>query len=156
MIRRLYAAVAPMLGERWRGLARRERQLLGGLGIFLLAVILFSGLWQPTQRRLEQAHRLYQQRLVLAAEVQRVRPAAVRLASTQPLSSRLGETALAAGLELQQLDQEGQSLRVTISGEALALLGWLDQIEQSGALLQTLSLEKRDKLLEARVVWLTD
>ncbi|NWE44888.1 type II secretion system protein GspM, partial [Pseudomonas gingeri] len=94
-----------------------------------------------------------QQRWALAAEVQRARPATVQATSTQPLSTRLGESALAAGLELQQLDQDGQSLRLTISGEALALLGWLDQIEQGGALLQTLSLEKRDKQLEARVVW---
>ncbi|NVZ61517.1 type II secretion system protein M [Pseudomonas gingeri] len=156
MIRRVPIAVAPVLVERWQRLARRERQLLVGLGVFLLAAALFSGLWQPAQQRQEQAWRLYQQRWALAAEVQRARPATVRATSTQPLSTRLGESALAAGLELQQLDQDGQSLRLTISGEALALLGWLDQIEQGGALLQTLSLEKRDKLLEARVVWLTD
>ncbi|MGY2198625.1 type II secretion system protein GspM [Pseudomonas gingeri] len=153
MIRRVPIAVAPALVERWQRLARRERQLLAGLGVFLLAATLFSGLWQPAQQRLEQARRLYQQRWALAAEVQRARPATVRATSTQPLSTRLGESALAAGLELQQLDQDGQSLRLTISGEALALLGWLDQIEQGGALLQTLSLEKRDKQLEARVVW---
>ncbi|NVZ25133.1 type II secretion system protein M [Pseudomonas gingeri] len=153
MIRRVPIAVAPALVERWQRLARRERQLLAGLGVFLLAATLFSGLWQPAQQRLKQARHLYQQRWALAAEVQRARPATVRATSTQPLSTRLGESALAAGLELQQLDQDGQSLRLTISGEALALLGWLDQIEQGGALLQTLSLEKRDKLLEARVVW---
>ncbi|NWA00391.1 type II secretion system protein GspM [Pseudomonas gingeri] len=156
MTRRLHIAVPPLLRERWQRLARRERQLLIGLGIFLLAVVLFSGLWQPAQQRLTQAQRLYQHRWALAAEVQRARPATVRSTSSQPLSTRLGETTLAAGLELQQLDQDGQSLRVTISGEALALFGWLDQIERGGALLQTLSLEKRDKLLEARVVWLTD
>ncbi|NWA06660.1 type II secretion system protein GspM [Pseudomonas gingeri] len=153
MIRRVPIAVAPALVERWQRLARRERQLLAGLGVFLLAATLFSALWQPAQQRLEQARRLYQQRWALAAEVQRARPAIARATSTQPLSARLGESALAAGLELQQLDQDGQSLRLTISGEALALLGWLDQIEQGGALLQSLSLEKRDKLLEARVVW---
>ncbi|WP_419737067.1 type II secretion system protein GspM [Pseudomonas sp. COR18] len=154
MISRL--RIVALLIERWQRLARRERQWLAWLGIFLLAVLLFSGFWQPAQQRLDKAQRLYQQRLALLAEVQNARPAAARLDSTQPLSARLGETARAAGLELQQLDQDGQSLRLTISGEAQALLGWLERIEQGGARLQNLSLEPRDQLLEARVVWSAD
>ncbi|WP_017903704.1 type II secretion system protein GspM [Pseudomonas asplenii] len=152
MIGRLPIVV--LLIERWQRLARRERQWLAGLAIFLLAVLLFSGLWQPAQQRLDKAQRLYQQRLVLLAEVHKARPTVVRADSAQPLSTRLGETARAAGLELQQLDQDGQSLRLTLSGDAMALLGWLDRIEQGGARLQSLSLEPRDERLEARVVWL--
>lgn len=139
--------------ERWQRLARRERKLLLGLGLFLL-VLGFGSLWQSAQQRLDRAQRLYQQRWALAVEVHNARPAAVRAALPQPLSTHLEESARTAGLELQQLDQDGQSLRLTISGEAQALLGWLDRIEQDGAQLQSLGLEKRDQQLEARVVWL--
>lgn len=149
-------ALPAALTQRWQGLGLRERRMLVGLGIFLLVVSLFSGVWQPVQQRLEKAERLYQQRLLLAVEVQRAQPASLRSTPSQPLSSRLSETVTAAGLELQQLDQDGQSLRVTLSGNALALLQWLDQTEQSGAVLQSLSLEKRDQHLGAQVAWRAD
>ncbi|WP_191489884.1 type II secretion system protein GspM [Pseudomonas sp. FEN] len=154
MIRSL--ALPAAFTQRWQGLGQRDRRMLVGLGVFLLMVTLFSGLWQPAQQRLERGERLYQQRLLLAAEVQRAQPASHRPSPSRSLSTRLSETVAAAGLELQQLDQDGQSLRVTISGNAVALLQWLDQTEQSGAVLQSLSLEKRDLLLVAQVVWRAD
>ncbi|MBV6753136.1 type II secretion system protein M [Pseudomonas chlororaphis] len=154
MIRSL--AVPAALTQRWQGLGLRDRRMLVGLGIFLTLVSLFSGVWQPLQQRLERSERVYQQRLLLATEVQRAQPASKRSTPSQPLSARLSETVAAAGLELQQLDQDGQSLRVTLSGNALALLQWLDQTEQSGAVLQSLSLEKRDQLLVAHVAWRAD
>jgi len=154
MIRSL--AVPAALMQRWQGLGLRDRRMLIGLGIFLAVVSLFSGGRQPAQQRLERGERLYQQRLLLAAEVQRAQPTAQRSNPSRSLSNRLSETVAAAGLELQQLDQDGQSLRVTLSGNALALLQWLDQTEQSGAVLQSLSLEKRDKLLVAQVAWRDD
>ncbi|WP_248795955.1 type II secretion system protein GspM [Pseudomonas sp. MWU13-2105] len=149
-------AVPATLRQRWLGLSLRDRRMLIGLAIFLTVVSLFSGVWQPAQQRLEKAGRLYQQRLLLATEVQRAQPTSQRSISAQPLSTRLSETVTVAGLELQQLDQAGQSLRVTLSGNALALLQWLDQTEQSGAVLQSLSLEKRDQLLLAQVAWRAD
>jgi len=154
MIRSL--AVPAALTQRWQGLGLRDRRMLIGLGIFLTVVSLFSGVWQPAQQRLERSERVYQQRLLLAAEVQRAQPTAQRANPSRSLSNRLSETVAAAGLELQQLDQDGQSLRVTLSGNVLALLQWLDQTEQSGAALQSLSLEKRDKLLVAQVAWRAD
>ncbi|UUQ67168.1 type II secretion system protein M [Pseudomonas fuscovaginae UPB0736] len=149
MIKRL----PTLLIERWQRLAPRERQWLIGLGLFLLSVAMFSGLWLPSQQRLERAHHLYQQRWALAGEVHNARPMRGRTAPTQPLSTRLDESVRAAGLELQQLDQDGQTLRLTLVGDALALLGWLERVEQDGAQLQSLGLEPRDKRLEARVVW---
>ncbi len=154
MIRSL--ALPAVLTQGWQSLGPRDRRMLGGLGIFLLLVTLFSGLWQPAQQRLERGERLYQQRLLLAAQVQRAEPVRQRSSPSRSLSTRLSETVAAAGLELQQLDQDGQSLRVTLSGNALALLQWLDKAEQEGAVLQSLSLEKRDKLLVAQVVWRAD
>ena len=149
-------ALPAALRHRWQELGLRDRRMLIGLGIFLTVVGLFSGVWQPAQQRLERGERLYQQRLLLAAQVQRAQPLAQGSNPAGSLSTRLSETAAAAGLELQQLDQDGPSLRVTLSGNVLALLQWLDQTEQSGALLQSLSLEKRDTLLVAQVVWRVD
>ncbi len=154
MIRSL--ALPTALTQRWQGLGLRDRRMLIGLVFFLLVVTLFSGVWQPAQQRLELGERLYQQRLVLAAEVQRAQPVRQRSSPSRSLSTRLSETVVAAGLELQQLDQDGQSLRVTLGGNALALLQWLDQTEQAGAVLQSLSLEKRDKGLVAQVAWRAD
>ncbi|WP_052451059.1 type II secretion system protein GspM [Pseudomonas batumici] len=149
-------ALPAALTQGWQNLGPRDRRMLVGLGIFLMVVTLFKGLWQPVQQRLERGERVYQQRLLLAAEVQRAQPATQRSTPSRPLSTRLSETVAAAGLELQQLDQDGQSLRVTLSGNALALLQWLDQTEQSGAVLQSLSLEKRDSSLLAQVAWRAD
>ncbi|WP_408002971.1 hypothetical protein [Pseudomonas reinekei] len=43
-------------------------------------------------------------------------------------------------------------LRLTLSGDAMTLLPWLDRIERDGIALQSLTLEKRDVVLEARMV----
>ncbi|MFW0758170.1 type II secretion system protein GspM [Pseudomonas sp. H11T01] len=138
--------------EIWSRQSPRDRLLLTGLGVFLLAVLAFSLVWQPAQQRLLVAERQYQQRLALAMEVQRAQPPNGRAATTQPPSTQVSESAVAAGLELQQFDVEGDLLRLTVSGDALALLAWLDQTEQGGAVLQSLTLETRGKLLEARLV----
>jgi general secretion pathway protein M len=145
-------AMPSVVTEIWNRQSPRDRQLLSGLGVFLLAVLAFSVVWQPAQQRLLVAERLYQQRLALAMEVQRAQPPVGRAATTQPLSTQVSESAVAAGLELQQFDVEGNMFRLTVSGDALALLAWLDQTEQGGAALQSLTLEKRGKLLEARLV----
>lgn len=138
--------------EIWDRQSPRARRLLSGLGVFLLVVLVFSMVWQPARQRLLVAERQYQQQLVLAMEVQRTPPSNGRAATTQPLSTQVSESAVAAGLELQQFDVEGDLLRLTVSGDAQALLVWLDNTEQGGAALQSLTLEKRGKLLEARLV----
>lgn len=138
--------------EIWDRQSPRDRRLLAGLGVFLLAVLAFSMVWQPARQRLLMAERQYQQQLVLAVEVQLAQPPQGRAATTQPLSTQVSESAVAAGLELQQFDVEGDLLRLTVSGDALALFVWLDKTEQGGAALQSLTLEKRGKLLEARLV----
>jgi general secretion pathway protein M len=125
-----------------------------GLAVFLLGVGLYSGVWQPAQQRLDKAEAVYRQRVALATEVQQVQPRRIlEVADAQPLSTRLSETAAAAGLDMQQLDQDGQVVRVAISGDAATLFGWLYRIEQGGAVIQSLTVEKREKALEARVVW---
>lgn len=50
------------------------------------------------------------------------------------------------------MEVDGDSLRLAVSGDANQLLHWLDQRERDGAVLQSLTLEARDDVLEARVV----
>ena len=141
------------MSEAWQRLSIRERRLLWVMGIFILAVVAFSLIWQPTRQRLEAAERQYQQQLSLAAQLQRAQPGSSIPAEThQPLSLRISESVTAAGLELQQMDADNDLLRVTLSGDAKALLQWLDRAERDGVVLQSLTLEKRDAILEARVV----
>lgn len=139
--------------QRWQRLSRREQYLLGGLAAFVLSVAAFSLIWQPTQQRLASAERHYQQQLALAAQLQQARPRSQQQSpAEQPLALRISESVSTTGLELQQMDTDNDLLRLTLSGEAMTLLAWLDQIEQQGAVLQALTLDKRDGLLEARVV----
>ncbi|MNN88875.1 hypothetical protein D3C81_2066130 [compost metagenome] len=53
---------------------------------------------------------------------------------------------------MQQMDGDNDQLRLTLSGDAMALLPWLDRLERDGTALQSLTLETRDGLLEARLV----
>ncbi|MDI2593353.1 type II secretion system protein GspM [Pseudomonas sp. 681] len=147
-----YLKVPPILLEKWQQLPKRDRQMLIMLGIFLVGVLLFSGLWQPAQQRLAAAERLYQQRLGLAMEVQRALPTRQHSVVPTPLSSRLSDSALAQGLDLQQFEVDDSVLRITLRGNALTLLKWLENIEREGAVFESLNLEKSDRLLEARLV----
>lgn len=138
--------------QRWQGFPPRERWLLAGLGVFLLSVAAFSLIWQPTQAKLARAGLEYQRQLELAAQLQQARPRlSMPIAADQPLALRISESAAVAGLELQQLDSDDRVLRLTISGDAMTLLTWLDQLERDGVVLQSLTLDARDAALEVRV-----
>ena len=139
--------------QAWRRISVREQRLLQVSGAFLLAVVAFSLIWQPTRQRLETVERQHQQQTVLAAQLQRALPRShVPVDTDQPLSLRISESATAAGLEIRQMESESDLLRVTLNGNAQPLMQWLDGIERDGVALQTLTLEKRDDVLEARVV----
>ncbi|MBD9610862.1 MULTISPECIES: type II secretion system protein GspM [unclassified Pseudomonas] len=137
----------------WQRLSLREQRLLLAMGAFLLAVVAFSLIWQPTRQRLETMERQHQQQLAVSAQLQRAQPRSTPpVVSHQSLSLRVSESATAAGLEIHQMDTDNDVLRLTLSGDAQALLQWLDRTERDGVALQSLTLEKRDAVLEARVV----
>ncbi|RON44959.1 type II secretory protein PulM [Pseudomonas frederiksbergensis] len=142
---------ATILG--WQRLSRREQWLLSGLSGLILGILAFSLVWQPTQQRLSVAERQYRHQQNLAAQLQQTQPPGIApVISDQPLSLRLSESATTAGLELQQMDADNDLLRLTLSGEANVLLRWLHRVERDGVSLQSLTLEKRDAVLQARVV----
>ncbi|QVW23763.1 type II secretion system protein M [Pseudomonas hormoni] len=137
----------------WQRLSFREQRLLLGVGVFLLVVAVFSLIWQPTRQRLETVERRHQQQLALAAQLQRAQPrSTVAVVADQPLSLRISESVAAVGLELHQMDADNDLLRLSLSGDAKTLLQWLDRAEREGVVVQSLTLEKRDAVLEARVV----
>ncbi|MNQ24666.1 putative general secretion pathway protein YghD [compost metagenome] len=139
--------------QAWRRISVREQRLLQVSGAFLLAVVAFSLIWQPTRQRLETVERQYQQQTGLAAQLQRALPRShVPVDTEKPLSLRISESAAAAGLEIRQMESESDLLRVTLNGNAQPLMQWIDGMERDGVALQTLTLEKRDDALEARVV----
>lgn len=136
----------------WQGISRREQRLLQALGIFLLIVLAFSLIWQPTRQRLANAELQYLQQQQLSVQLQRAQPQGQLPAITQPLSLHVSESTTVAGLDIAQMEADTEGLRLTLSGDASALLQWLDRIEREGIALQSLSLEKREAVLEARVV----
>lgn len=136
----------------WKGLSVRERHLLKAMALLLLGGVSYALLWQPTQQRWVVAERHYQQQLALARRVQLAQPRQELPASTQPLPARLSERAAAAGLELQQMEVDSDQLRLTLSGEARALLNWLADLDRDGMTFLALTLEKREQQLEARLV----
>jgi general secretion pathway protein M len=137
----------------WRRTSTREQQLLLVLGVFLLTVVAFSLIWQPTRQRLEDVERQYQQQMALVAQLQRAQPRShVAVDTDQPLSLRVSESATAAGLEIRQMETDSDLMRLTLNGDSQTLLQWLDGMERSGVALQSLTLEKRDDALEARLV----
>lgn len=137
----------------WKALSLRERCLLNGAALLVLGGLSYSLLWQPTQQRLASAERHYQQQLTLASQLRSAQPQWSEVANTKPLPARISERAAAAGLELQQMEVENDQVRLTLIAEAHVLLTWLADLEHDGVALQMLSLEKRDQLLEARVVF---
>ncbi|CAI8911288.1 general secretion pathway protein M [Pseudomonas sp. IT-P12] len=138
----------------WQRLSIRERRLLLAMGAVVLGVAAFSLIAQPVRQRLSVVERQYQQQVTLADQLQHAQPQhAVARVSDQPLSLHISDSATAAGLELQQMDTDSDLLRLTVSGDVTQLLQWLDHAERNGAALQSLTLEKRDTLLEARVVF---
>lgn len=138
--------------RQWQQLPRRDRQLCVALAVFLSGVLAVYGLWQPSQQRLQTAQALYYKNLALAGEIQRARPVKPMKVPDQPMPTRLSESAVAGGLNVQQFEMDTAVLRITVSAEADVLLTWLARIEHEGAEFQSLHLEKRDRLLEARLV----
>ncbi|WP_210642492.1 MULTISPECIES: type II secretion system protein GspM [unclassified Pseudomonas] len=140
------------LKRAWGRVSRREQGLLLGLAVLLLIVVAYTSIWQPTRQRLEVAERQYRQQAELHARIQRAEPARDTAATTQPLSVRVNDSATAAGLDIAEMEVDGDSLRLAVSGDANQLLHWLNQREQEGAALQSLTLEARNRVLEARVM----
>lgn len=142
----------PVLKQTWGSLSHREQGLLLGLAGLLSVALAYTAIWQPTRQRLEVAERQHRQQAELNTRIQRAEPARDTTAAGRPLSVRVNESATAAGLDMAEMEVDGDSLRLAVSGDASALLHWLDQQEREGAVLRSLTLEVEKGVLGARVV----
>lgn len=140
------------LRQVWESMSCREQRLLLGLAGLTLVVVGYTSIWQPTRQRLEIAERQYRQQAQLTARIQRAEPDRDTSAALRPLPVRVNDSATAAGLDIAEMEIEGDSLRLTVTGDANPLLNWLDRHERDGAAVRSLALEARDGVLEARVV----
>ncbi|WP_422776899.1 type II secretion system protein GspM [Pseudomonas mediterranea] len=140
------------LKQAWASMSFREQRLLLGLAGLVLVAVGYASIWQPARQRLEIAERQYRQQAQLNARIQRAEPDRDTSAALRPLSVRVNDSATAAGLEIAEMEIEGDSLRLTVTGDANPLLHWLDRHERDGATVRSLALEARDGVLEARVV----
>ena len=136
----------------WQRISAREQRLLLAMVVVLLIFAGYSLIWQPSRLRLESAEQYYQQQLGLRTQLQHAQPRIIVAGADQPLSLRVSDGASAAGLDIHQMDSDNEFLRLTISGSPEALLQWLDSVERGGVALQSLTLEKRDGVLQARAV----
>jgi general secretion pathway protein M len=140
------------LKQVWESMSCREQRLLLGLAGLTLVVVGYTSIWQPTRQRLEIAERQYRQQAQLTARIQRAEPDRDTSAALRPLSVRVNDSATTAGLDIAEMEIEGDSLRLTVTGDANPLLNWLDRHERDGAAVRSLALEAHDGVLEARVV----
>ncbi|MEN2395277.1 type II secretion system protein GspM [Pseudomonas halotolerans] len=141
-----------VLKQTWESLSRREQGLLLGLAGLLSVALAYTAIWQPTRQRLEVAERQHRQQAELHARIQRAEPTRDTTAAPRPLSVRVNESATAVGLDMTEMEVDGDSLRLAVRGDANALLHWLDQQEREGAVLRSLTLEVENGVLVARVV----
>ncbi|MGN8345430.1 type II secretion system protein GspM [Pseudomonas sp. SMV71] len=139
--------------QAWEKVSPREQRLLLGLAVSLLIMVGYTSIWQPIRQRLEVAERHYRQQAELSARIQRAEPARDTRVVARSLSVRVNDSAAAAGLEIAEMERDGDSLRLAVSGDAARLLDWLDQHEREGAVLQSLTLQAREGVLDARVEW---
>src|SRR5690606_23673302 len=87
------------LAQRWRQLARRERQALSALALFLFAVAVYGGLWLPVERGRAEALAGFQQQRELQAYLRARAPEARALsgrAAARPAPADLQRLVTAA------------------------------------------------------------
>ncbi len=123
----------------------RERLLLIGGGVILLALAGWLYLWQPLMhQRAAQQERIARYLAVLDI-TDRAAPAAAdsrpTCADTTPLGPRVTQSAESAGIPLTRLDPEGARLRITVSQAAYVdAMTWIAALE-AGACVRATSVE---------------
>ncbi|MBO9575221.1 MAG: type II secretion system protein M [Sphingobium sp.] len=131
----------------WANHSAGERRLMAGLGILILIVVFWLGVWRPVDEGLatgwaRQGAALdrYQSVEAKVAALKRL-PAPGQGART-PIEQLVSQTATEAGFTLDRVGSQGSG-RMSISIAAAkmnALLGWLSQLEAQGVSVQTISI----------------
>jgi general secretion pathway protein M len=140
-----------LLLQRWRALAPREQFSLGSLGVFLLLVLLYLTLWQPTQERLKAARSAFETQRELNAYLHSQAPAARNLASTPQqaidptrLQGMVTATAATQGLIIERLDNAGDgALQLNLQpAPFVQLLRWFSVLQEQGVQIAEAGLDR--------------
>lgn len=122
--------------EWFSGRTATEKQLLAGLGIFLLIVGVYLGLWSPGIAKLdEQLETLSQKRTLLAwMEQQSLWVKSLSSQQTPPIKDRQGQSLLGwIPFSAKQKGLEGAIKRISPMGERAAQV-WMEQVSFDDAL----------------------
>lgn len=128
----------------WRGLQPRERLLVAGAGVFILAVLVYALAWAPLQKDLERLraavpkeHEQLAWMRAQAAQAQRMRSAAPAAKASGGLLSFIEQSAQAYGVKagLKRVEPDGANgARVAFDGVPFnSLVGWLANLQKQGA-----------------------
>jgi len=133
----------------WRGHSQSERRLMALLGVLILGVFLWLGVWRPIENGMSngwarQGTALDRYTSVKAkVEALKTTPAAPAASGGRPsLDQFVGQTATEAGFTLDRASAQGAGrLSINIASARIGpLLGWLSRLEASGISVQTISI----------------
>ena len=137
--------------QRWHQLAGRERWALLILGLVLLVLLTYGGLWMPVERSRAEAMSYFQQQRDLHAYLQARAPEARATraqAHVRPVPAGLQRLVTAAaerhGLAIERLDAEGEGgVQVSLQPAQFAsLLAWFETLQSQGIRIEEAGLER--------------
>lgn len=142
------------LAQRWQVLPARDRAALLILGLFLLVVVLYLGLWQPAHRYAHDARADFEQQRALhaymlgrAPEVRGQDQSPRPVVDAARLQGLVTASAAEQGLVIERLDAESAGA-VQVSLQPVAfdqLLRWLQVLEGQGVRVEEAGLERREQ-----------
>lgn len=144
--------VPTALQQRWAAYSAQEKLVWSGLGMALLAVVLWLYVWQPLADRHAQARQSLAQAEETVQYLQRAAPR-LRLLSAvsapngtavQSMTNLVSRTASNHDIDLTRFEQSGTSgLRVWIDNQPFdQLLTWLAELDSQGVEVDQLTLSQ--------------
>jgi general secretion pathway protein M len=133
----------------WRGHSQSERRLMTLLGVLMLGVFLWLGVWRPIGNgmsngwaRQSAALDRYSSVKAKVEALKTTRGAPVASGSRPALDQFVGQTATEAGFTLDRASaQGGGRLSINIASARMGpLLSWLSRLEASGISVQSIGI----------------
>ncbi|WP_315974669.1 type II secretion system protein M [Pseudomonas sp. 5P_3.1_Bac2] len=149
------------LAKRWQALVPRERLAVSALLAFVLLVLLYVGLWQPTQQRVHTARNAFEAQRELNAYMHSQAPLLRNQASTPQtsidptrLQGLITSSAAAHGLSIERLDNDSAgAVQVNLQPAPFArLLQWIEHLQGQGVQISEAGLDRgADNAVAARL-----
>lgn len=141
------------VARHWRSIPGSRRALLQGAAGLTLALLVWQLLWLPVRQQVGQAERRLAAELALNQRLQGLgaTPARARAAGLPITPALLSERALAAGLQVEDMEVRDSRSEMNLVGAPEAVLRWLHEQEQGGARVIELHLQADAALLRVRL-----